>query len=140
MNSENRSETLEGRRILVVEDEYYLADDIVRALRDCGAEIVGPVATLDQAEKLVSEGGLDCAILDLNLRGEMSFPVADALTGSGIPFLIATGYDSAAIPERFSSVPRIQKPADARMLASLVPGAIADRQRRASVHTGAPGR
>jgi DNA-binding response OmpR family regulator len=118
------SQILEGKRILVVEDEYYLADDIVRALRSRGAEIVGPVATLSQAERLVSDGGLDCAILDINLRGEMGYPVADRLADAGVPFLFATGYSSDAIPARFSGVPQLRKPVDTVRLVELIPAAI----------------
>jgi CheY-like chemotaxis protein len=124
MNSGTRKESLEGRRILVVEDEYYLADDIVRALRGRGAEVVGPVATVLQAERLLGEGGLDCAILDINLRGEMAYPVADRLADAGIPFLFATGYGSESIPERFRAIPQLQKPVDPELLVSLVPTAV----------------
>jgi CheY-like chemotaxis protein len=128
MNSRMRTESLEGRRILVVEDEYYLADDIVQALRSRGAEVVGPVATVGQAERLLGEGGLDCAILDINLRGEMAYPVADRLADAGIPFLFATGYGSESIPKRFRAVPQLQKPVDPELLVSLVPAAVAGAQ------------
>ena len=71
---------LTGRRVLVVEDEYFLADDIARALVGLGAETVGPVPTREQALAHLEGGGrIDACVLDLNLRGEMAFPVADAL-------------------------------------------------------------
>ncbi len=112
---------LSGRRILIVEDEFYLADDLAGALRRDGAEVIGPVATVADAERIVSEGALDCAILDINLRGEMSFPVADCLEGAGIPYLIATGYNSASLPERFQTVSRVEKPFDLKQVTTAIP-------------------
>jgi CheY-like chemotaxis protein len=64
---------LAGRRILVVEDEYFLADDIHHALAQLGAEVVGPVPTLRGAlEVLADESRIDAAVLDINLRNERS--------------------------------------------------------------------
>ena len=110
-----------GKRILIVEDEYYLANDLAQMLTDGGAEVVGPAASLSEAERLVAQGGLDCAILDMNLRGEMSFPIADRLNAAGIPFLIATGYNSASLPERFATQPRIEKPFEVDQIAAAIP-------------------
>jgi DNA-binding response OmpR family regulator len=124
MSVPQRSNSLAGRRILIVEDEYYLADDLVRALRDEGAEVAGPVGTLAEAERLVAEGRIDCAILDINLRGEMAFPVADRLGEAGIPFLIASGYSRDHLPERFGAVPHLHKPFDPAQLAAAVPKAM----------------
>lgn len=121
MNGGMTTNALAGRRILVVEDEYYLADDLVRTLRAQGAEVAGPVGTLAQAEQLVAEGPIDCAILDINLRGEMAFPVADRLREAGIPFLIASGYARSHLPERFRDVPHLQKPFDPNQVLALVP-------------------
>ena len=124
MSDPQRSTPLSGRRILVVEDEYYLADDLVRTLQGQGAEVAGPAGTLADAERLVAEGRIDCAILDINLRGEMAFPVADRLGDAGIPFLIATGYSRDHLPERFSAVPHLHKPFDPAELLAVVPKAM----------------
>lgn len=113
---------LRGRRVLVVEDEYYLADDLSRALAEAGAQVLGPVGALADAEAALEAGAFDCAILDMNLRGEMAFPIADRLESAGIPFVIATGYNSASLPDRFHSCPRVEKPFDS----SAVIGAIGD--------------
>ncbi len=111
---------LSGRRVLIVEDEYYIADDVRRMLDAAGADVVGPCATFDQAIAAVEENGFDCAILDLNLHGRSTEGVADRLIEQGKPFAIATGYGSSAVPERLQQVPRIEKPFDPPALLQLV--------------------
>lgn len=103
--------TLKGKRILLVEDEYFIAQDMARAMAEAGAVVVGPAATVAEALRLIAaSGALDAAVLDINLQGEMVFPVADALTTRGVPFVFATGYDRESIPERFSRRIRCEKP------------------------------
>ncbi|HET8554616.1 MAG TPA: response regulator [Rhodanobacteraceae bacterium] len=107
----NAARPLSGRRILVVEDEYFIAQQIAGSLTDAGVEVVGPVATLENALLAIDRHAqLDAAVLDINLRGEKVFPVADALAARGIPFVFATSYDQAVIPERFAGVMRCDKP------------------------------
>lgn len=114
-------ESLRGRHVLIVEDEYLLADDLSDALSDVGAKVVGPAGSIEQATALIlSREPIDVAILDVNLRGEMVFPVADALRQRGIPFAFATGYDRWALPERFSDVPRIEKPLRSERVTALL--------------------
>jgi DNA-binding response OmpR family regulator len=112
---------LSGTRVLVVEDEYYLADDLCRALADAGAEVIGPIATLDEAERVVASERFDCAVVDMNLRGDAAFPLADRLDEAGVPFLIATGYNSVALPERLQGRPRVEKPFDVRQIVAAIP-------------------
>ncbi|MBD8678349.1 response regulator [Sphingomonas sp. CFBP 13720] len=114
---------LEGCRILVVEDEYLIADDLRLALIDAGADVLGPVPTVTAAQSvLAAESRIDAALLDINLGGTMVFDLADALEARSVPFVFATGYDESAIPERFSAVPRLEKPVKARnVLATLGP-------------------
>jgi DNA-binding response OmpR family regulator len=109
-------------RILIVEDEYYLAADLAEALRGQGADVVGPVGTLVEAAEMVERERIDCAILDMNLRGDMAYPIADRLEQAGIPFLIATGYNGASLPKRFSNVPRVEKPFNPSEVAAAIPG------------------
>ena len=103
--------SLSGRRILVVEDEYFVADDLVQALTRLGAEVLGPVATREEALDLLASGErIDLAVLDINLQGESVFPVADTLIEQGVPFVFATGYDQTAIPAQYQQVLRWEKP------------------------------
>jgi DNA-binding response OmpR family regulator len=88
--------TLAGRRILVVEDEFLVAAMVEDALLDLEAVVVGPAATLAEGLRLAARETLDLAILDVNLNGERSDAIADALTARNIPFIRATGYGEAA--------------------------------------------
>jgi DNA-binding LytR/AlgR family response regulator len=113
---------LKGRRLLIAEDEYMVALDLAEFFEDAGAEVIGPVGSLKDALALVaSEGGrLDGALLDVNLRNDKVYPVADALSAAGVPFVFATGYGDHAIPEAYSNVPRCDKPVDRHQLARLL--------------------
>jgi CheY-like chemotaxis protein len=118
-------ENLKGVLVLVVEDEYLIADDLRKALTDAGAEIIGPVPAVgDAIEALRKAERIDAAVLDINLRGEMIFPVADALLERGIPFVFATGYDRSSLPERFADFPRIEKPLHAEKLILILRGLV----------------
>lgn len=98
-------------RILVVEDEYLLADELAMVLADEGATVIGPVPTVADALALMdAQAVLEGAVLDLNLGGESAFPIADALIRRGVPVVFTTGYDAGAIPDRFAQVPRCEKP------------------------------
>ena len=105
------SVSLAGRRILVLEDEYFLADDIRRVLASSGASVIGPFNEVaDAAEFLDSDAPVDAAILDINLRSEMVFPLARALRARGIPFVFTTGYDRGSIDPEFHEVALWEKP------------------------------
>jgi len=111
---------LAGQRVLVVEDEYFLADDLVQSLTRLGASVLGPVSSAAAALSLLDSGQPDLAIVDINLKGDISFAIADAMAARNLPFIFATGYDEAAIPGRFSDRPRWQKPYDVtQMMDSL---------------------
>ena len=116
------SKLLSGQRVLVIEDEWFIAEDIRSAIENLGGEVVGPVAECDDALALIAESvSIDLAVIDINLQGQMCFPVADALAARGTPFVFATGYEPSAIPERFLSIRRWEKPFDQDALArSLV--------------------
>jgi CheY-like chemotaxis protein len=100
-----------GRRILIVEDDFFIASDITAAFRAAGAQVVGPAATLRQALDLIARTDLlDGAVLDINLGGEMSFGLVDALRTRNIPAVFASGYDRCVIPPAYRALPLCEKP------------------------------
>ncbi|HEY0034239.1 MAG TPA: response regulator [Devosia sp.] len=115
-------EDLRGRRLLIVEDDYMIATDLTHWFEDAGAEVVGPAGSVSKALALVASHAeqLDAAVLDVNLRDEKVFPVAEALSKAGVPFIFATGYDAHIIPETYVEVPRCEKPVDLLQLARLL--------------------
>jgi DNA-binding response OmpR family regulator len=116
---------LSGRRVLVVEDEYFLADDIVRALTDLGAQTIGPYGDVGEATHVVDRDiAIDAAIMDVNLREELIFPLARILRGRKVPFVFTTGYDKSSIDAEFQDVRLWGKPLDIRALTSELTGMI----------------
>ena len=87
---------LEGKAILVVEDEPMIAMMLDDLLTDLGCSVVGPALNLVQAQTLVDAHACDAAIVDLNLNGTMSHPLIEALIGKGVPVIVATGYGGGA--------------------------------------------
>jgi len=116
---------LKGCRVLLIEDEYYIADDLGQRLSAHGAVLLGPAPTLEKALALVQEAErIDGAVIDLNLRGEAAFPVADALAARNVPFVFATGYAASVIPARYEHVPRWEKPYHLEELVQALPALI----------------
>lgn len=104
-------------RILVVEDEYLLAQDLLMELEDAGAIVIGPEASVGCALTRISEEArIDAVVLDLNLGGESAFPVADALIAKNIPFVFATGYEDKAVNSRYPDALNCPKPFSFRIL------------------------
>ena len=119
-------------RILVVEDEYFIADDLVQALAAVGAEVVGPLPDPAAALDLILSGtSIDIAILDINLQDRDVYPLADTLVERDIPFVFAAGYDRSAVPEAYRDVPRWEKPYNPHELARAVPGIVEKHASRA---------
>jgi CheY-like chemotaxis protein len=107
---------LRQRRILVVEDEVLISMFLEDVLDDLGALVVGPVTNLKDGLGAIQGESLDGAILDLNLGGEHTYPIADALTARGVPFVFITGYDRDTIDRRYGGIPVLQKPIEADTL------------------------
>jgi CheY-like chemotaxis protein len=99
-----------GRRILLVEDEALLAELLEDMLADLGCVVVGPAARVAQALALIASEAIDAALLDINLAGQMSYPVADALAARGLPFTFATGYRQDSLPSGYRIFPVLRKP------------------------------
>ncbi len=108
--------SLKGRRLLVVEDEVLISMFIEGVLTDLGAEVVGPANTLADGLEIASKERIDGAILDLNLNGQQTYPLADMLIARGVPFVFITGYDRDSLDRRYARVPVLQKPIEAEML------------------------
>ncbi len=121
------SNSLEGLRVLVVEDEMMVSMLIEDMLADLGCTIVGPASRLHEAMRLATEAELDCAVLDVNIGGQPIFPLADVLREKGAPFAFATGYGDAGLRDSDKGSPVLQKPFRegdlARVLSELKAGA-----------------
>lgn len=101
---------LRGKRILIVEDEYFIASDLTRMLGDHGAMVVGPFGSLDAGLAVLEDDEpIDVAVLDVNLDGAYSYPIAELLTARGVPFVFVTGYDSWAMPSAYRDAPCLAK-------------------------------
>lgn len=111
---------LNGKRIVVVEDDYLLANDICRELRELGATVLGPAPTPFYATQLIGRRKIDAAVLDVRLHGTTVFDVADLLKSQGVPILFATAYDRKALPARFREASLLEKPLDRKKLVSEI--------------------
>ena len=101
---------LAGYRVLIVEDEFFLAADLEDAIDRSGAEIIGPLGDLDSALAQVRSHVPDLATVDINLGGDLAYPLADALLREHVPFVFASAYEPDEIPARFRNVPHVVKP------------------------------
>lgn len=130
--------SLTGRTVLVLEDEYYLADDIRQGLEAAGATVLGPAASLSDGLGLINgeDRWPDCAVLDVNLRGSPAYELAELLIARGIPFVFATGYDEARLPPSFQDVPKLVKPYELSALLAALEGLPCLPDRRAAPAPG----
>jgi DNA-binding response OmpR family regulator len=128
---------LNGLRVLVVEDTLLVADVIADGLEANGCNVIGPVPRVDQALILAEREPLNGALLDVNLAGEYSFPVAEFLAAKGVPFAFMTGYGDVGLPPAFRKAPRLTKPFELKDLIALVEAQFA--RPRQLVPAGSPG-
>jgi DNA-binding response OmpR family regulator len=112
-------------RILVVEDEAMISMLIEDTVVDCGAEVVGPVTRFDDALALAHQGEFGVAVLDLNLNGTLTYPIAGVIRERGIPVIFATGYGTHGLRNSFQDCPTLQKPFSQRDFAQAVASACA---------------
>jgi CheY-like chemotaxis protein len=101
--------SLEGLRVLVVEDEAVEALMLEDLLTQAGCIVIGPAGTTESALTLIEQEPIDCAVLDVKLLDGQVFPVADTLTARGVPFVFATACDADALGAGYAEVPRIEK-------------------------------
>lgn len=119
--------SLSGRRVLVVEDEVMVSWVLEDMLADFGCAVVGPAARLNEALAMVEAEAFDAALLDVNLNGEQSFPVADALAARGVPFIFSTGYNKDSLPSDYQGCPMLQKPFKQSELGTMLVGLLMTR-------------
>jgi DNA-binding response OmpR family regulator len=123
-----KAAALAGRRVLVVEDEFLIAMMIEDVLIDQDCIVVGPFASLSDAVQAADTAVVDLAVLDVNLRGEKVYPVAERLTARGIPFLLLSGYGADAIPHDRLHWQAVSKPFIVDELVSRLAAQIDDTQ------------
>ena len=105
-----RGPALSGLRVLLVEDEAMVAMMIEDMLCELGCAVVGPASRVASALELLARETVDAAVLDVNVAGELVFPVADVLAAAGTPFVFSTGYGLAGLDARHAARPVLQKP------------------------------
>jgi CheY-like chemotaxis protein len=113
------SSPLAGLRILVVEDEVFIAWEIEERLQRLGCEVVGPVGHLEHALQLARSTALDGALLDVNIKGGVVYPVAAELLARQVPVVFASGYAPGTLPAVFRDLPCLRKPFGAGQLESI---------------------
>ncbi|WP_369061881.1 response regulator [Caulobacter sp. 73W] len=119
--------SLKGCRILVVEDEYLLAEELRAELEAAQVVVIGPVGQLEPAIALIAaQPRIDGAVLDVNLGGDSVFRAADLLLARGVPVVFTTGYDAAALPERYAHLPLCEKPVSISKVAQAIGHALVD--------------
>ena len=115
-----------GRRVLVAEDDALLALSYAEMLKDVGAEVIGPAATIHEAGKLAASDGIAAALLDIRLEDGEVWPVAQILADKGVPFVFCTGhFGSDTLPPEWSGRPILTKP----VRPTKILGALADMLR-----------
>lgn len=113
-------ERLAGHRVLLVEDEWFVANQIASAFRQVGARVVGMAPTVRQALRVIEDHSqLDGAVIDLDLRGEMAYPIVDRLEERGVPYILATAFEEYQIAPEYRNVPRCSKPFAGRDVAGF---------------------
>lgn len=123
--AQDRESSKASPRVFVAEDEFLLAVMLEDDLRDNGFGVVGPFTRLPDAIEAAASENFDIAVLDINMNGEMAYPIADALVARGIPFIFLSGYGDTTLPERLKGARCIAKPCDPAMLLAEIKRVIA---------------
>ena len=112
-------------RVLIVEDELMIRMLLEDMLEELGYTVAAEAGRIDEALDAIKNGGFDVAILDVNLNGENTAPIAEALAARGLPFVFATGYGEHGLPEAFRDRPTLKKPFQVDGLHQLLQSALA---------------
>ena len=115
---------LSNRKVLVVEDEMMIAMLIEDMLDEFGCKLVGPATNVPRALELIGKESIEVAVLDLNLDGQDTYAIADALQRKNVPFIFATGYGSTGLRQEYGNRPVLQKPFQARDLETALTEAL----------------
>jgi DNA-binding NtrC family response regulator len=110
MNSPFSNSPFSGRRVLLVEDEMLVVWLLEDMLADLGCTVVGPASSVSQALAMIDTEVIDAVVLDVNLNGQVSYPIADALAARGVPFVFSTGYDKDTLLDGYRTFSVLQKP------------------------------
>lgn len=116
--------TPKAARILIVEDEFLVALHLEDLLTELGHRVVGSARRFNEALELARRSEIDFAVLDINLAGTQSFPIADVLRQRGIPFVFATGYGAEGLADRYRAETALPKPYDTAELAQAIARAL----------------
>lgn len=123
-----------GCRILVVEDEVIIAMLLENMLDEIGCEVIGPAANVEQALDLIETGAApDAAVLDINLDGEDSYPVADVLIARDIPFMFSTGYSKTSVHDEYAHFQLLQKPYSIQEISDALTAVLPPKKRVGAV-------
>jgi CheY-like chemotaxis protein len=112
--------TVAGNRVMIVEDEALVAMALRESLDELGFSVIGPFNRISEAMIALRNNRVDAAVLDVNLGGELIYPLADVLTADHVPFIFITGYGAEEIEPRYAHVPILQKPIEAGALQSVL--------------------
>jgi DNA-binding response OmpR family regulator len=114
------AESLAGFHVLVVEDDYFVAKEMAAVLREHGATVLGPVPDVARGRALLEKSVPDCALLDVNLKGQFVFELAEELIERGVPPIFTTGYDASFLPPPLREAPCLHKPVDMFELVRII--------------------
>lgn len=115
------SRELTGLKILVVEDNFMIASSLKRMLQSWGCDVLGPVPSVEEAVQIIEDDDISGGILDINIRGGTSAPVAARLRNKGLPFIFITGYSSPhLLPDELLEAQRLHKPLTDTVLRSIL--------------------
>ena len=113
--------SLKGTRVLIVEDNYVVADALRYLIDGYEGSVTAIVPTVERALEALDAGAVDIAVLDINLHGASVVPLAEHLRALGVPFVFLTGYgDGELLPPHLREQPRLDKPVDAERLVSAM--------------------